>query len=227
MLQYACGAAERVVRAARLKAMARKEAAAPFRTLPLERQELRLLYSAMEFSHSGSREVKAKLMIRQDGVDFICEDGDSSHRQSDSACDATATSATGGDVGDASCETRTPDPAAAAVPRIQGPDSPVPILRKTVSDGVCQMMEAVRSRKDLACQSSVPVGSRKSVTFTKSDQDVIRPPRICRTPTPYARFDSTDVDSSAIAEEPEEPQQNSHPAAKQMMSAPGHLENDY
>ena len=76
------------------------------------------------------------------------------------------------------------------VPRISMPDSPVPLVRRTKSEGVSQMV-AGRSRRDLACQNSMPI--RKVVTFTKQDQ-APRAPRICRTPTPYARLDSGDIE---------------------------------
>ena len=77
------------------------------------------------------------------------------------------------------------------VPRISTPDSPIPVVRRTKSDGVSQMVTG-RSRKDLACQNSMPI--RKVVTFTKQDQAVYRAPRICRTPTPFARLDSGDIE---------------------------------
>ena len=109
------------------------------------------------------------------------------------------------------------------VPRIATPDSPVPLVRRTKSDGVSQMV-AGRSRKDLSCQNSMP--TRKAVTFTKQDQVVYRAPRICRTPTPYARLDSGDIevemgDGTPSADE------NSHPTPKSIVPSPGNLENNY
>ena len=86
------------------------------------------------------------------------------------------------------------------VPRISTPDSPVPVVRRTKSDGVSQMV-AGRSRKDLACQNSMPI--RKVVTFTKQDQAVYRAPRICRTPTPYARLDSGDIEGELTEAAPQ------------------------
>ena len=105
-----------------------------------------------------------------------------------------------------------------STPRIETPDSPGPVLKKTVSDGV--MLPGGRSRKDLSCQTSEP--ARKAVTFTKQDRLAQRPPRICRTPTPYTRLDSADaatLEEETPETEPEADAQT-HIPAKHVLSAP-------
>ena len=141
----------------------------------------------MDNRNISSDVVKQKYMKRQDGIDYHVDNTHEVHPSGSESGYSSIDYGNNGPVDTVGNLKKFPE----NVRRIATPDSPVPLVRRTKSDGVSQMV-AGRSRKDLSCQNSMP--TRKVVTFKKQDQVVNRAPRICRTPTPYARLDSADIE---------------------------------
>ena len=170
----------------------------------------------MDNLKTNSNVVKQNYLKRQDSIDFNADTQVQEHVRGRSQSGYSITDYSNASANSAGTLSKFPE----IVPDISTPGSPVPVVKRTLSDNVSQMV-AGRSRRDLASQNSVPI--TKSVTFARQDQINHRAPRICRTPTPYANFDSVDIEETAEGAPPSA--ENMYPADKYIPSASGNLES--